>query len=47
MPSITRVMKTSAERLGQFVDRVLDDVLNFTLGHGFFRIVTWKRGEME
>ena len=28
-----------AEGFGQFVDRVLDDMLDFTLCHGFFRIV--------
>src|SRR5262245_32707120 len=27
------------ERLGEFIDRALDNMLDFTLGHGFFRIV--------
>ena len=31
--------ENEAERLGQLVDRALDDVLDFALRHGFFRIV--------
>ena len=31
--------ENDAKRIGEFVDRVLDDVLNFTLCHGFFRVL--------
>ena len=47
MPSITRVMKTRRNGLRQFVDGVLDDMLNFTLGHGFFRIVGGGEGKLD
>jgi hypothetical protein len=32
-----------AKGLGQLIDRVFDDMLNFTLGHRFFRIVRGSR----
>ncbi len=35
------------KRLRQFVDGVLDDSLNFALGHGFFRIGGGGEGELD
>ena len=35
------------KRLRQFVDGMLDDGLNFTLGHGFFRIGGGGEGELD
>jgi hypothetical protein len=47
IPSITRD-EDDAKGLGQLVDRVLDDMLDFALGHGLFRIVWhYREGKLN
>ena len=47
MPSMHAGDEDETKRLRQFVDRMLDDMLDFTLGHGFFRIVCGGEGKLD
>jgi hypothetical protein len=47
MPSMTRVMKTRRNGSGSSSMAQLDDVLDFSLGHGFFRVLGSGEGKLD